>query len=443
MRWVLAIVLSLLLLVTGAIMSGPSPPTRIVIATGQPVGMYHEFGGQYQKRLGRLGLQVDLRPTNGSIDNLQRLLRREVDVAFVQGGTAALVAGADARLRGIAALYLEPLWIFHRREIRVDSIAALAGRRIAVGPVDSGTEAVATALLREHDISDTPGVVRLDNVEARDQLARGAIDVAFFVASYRDPTVTDLIRRRDLALLGFRRDAAYTRKFPALKPVVLPEGLLDLRHNVPEQDTVLLAPAALLVGQDDLHPRVVEQILKVAQAIHGPGSLIDTPLRFPSLEGVDLPIHHAADVYLRQGESRLSRTLPYPLLRWALLLRLLVLPVLLVWFPLFRVLPEVAGWRVNRRLAHLYTALLEVERAIIAADRPDVLRERVNGLDRLLAEMEPRSRKIPAGRQRDVYQWRLHVAMVRTEAEMRLAHLLAATPDRVRSAVSAPGRRAP
>ena len=55
----------------------------------------------------------------------------------------------------------------------------------------------------------------------------------------------------------------------------IPEGLLDLRRNLPAADTTLLAPAALLACRADLHPRVVEQILKVAQAIHGSGSLID------------------------------------------------------------------------------------------------------------------------------------------------------------------------
>jgi len=65
-----------------------------------------------------------------------------------------------------------------------------------------------------------------------------------------------------------------------------------------------------------------------------------------------LPLHRsiaapAADVYLTQGESFLSRTLPYLLLRWASLFRVVAL-ALILWFPLFRLLPLVAGWRVDR-----------------------------------------------------------------------------------------------
>jgi hypothetical protein len=37
--------------------------------------------------------------------------------------------------------------------------------------------------------------------------------------------------------------------------------------------------------------------------------------------------------------------------------------------------------------------------------------------------MEALSRKVPAHLQRDVYHWRLHVAIVRTEAQERLARM--------------------
>jgi len=70
-------------------------------------------------------------------------------VAFAQGGTASLVTDPQARLRGIAALYLEPLWVFYRDGVPVRSLSDLAGRRVSVGLAASGTEAVATALLRD------------------------------------------------------------------------------------------------------------------------------------------------------------------------------------------------------------------------------------------------------------------------------------------------------
>jgi len=106
---------------------------RIVLATGQAGGTYEAVGREYQRRLGREGLRVELRSSAGSIENLQRLLGGQADVAFVQGGTYPLVSDPEGRLRGMAALYREPLWIFYRGQPLTDGLASLAGRRVAIG----------------------------------------------------------------------------------------------------------------------------------------------------------------------------------------------------------------------------------------------------------------------------------------------------------------------
>jgi TRAP transporter TAXI family solute receptor len=419
----MATVLVVATIAIGYFATGSSPPRRITLATGQPGGAYDAFGARYAARLGRIGLQTEIVRSSGSLDNLRRVLRGEVDVAFAQGGTYALVDDPEGRVRGIAALYREPLWVFHRSSVPLRSLSELAHRRISIGPVASGTEAVASALLREHGIApDGPNVVRLANPAARESLERGDLDAAFFVTSYTDLVVTALLVRPDMALLSFPRDIAYTRKFQALTPVKLQEGVLDLRRNVPPDDKTLLAPAALLVARAGLHERVVEQILKIAQSIHGPGSLIDPPLQFPTREGLDVPLHEAAEVYLTHGESFLSRTLPYRLLRWAPIIRVLVVSLIL-WIPLVRFLPEVAGWQLARRLGRLYAALGDVERRLLASRAPAELRAALAELDRLVLEAQPLCQKIPATRQRDVYDWRMHVAFVRSEALERLAML--------------------
>ena len=404
-----------------ALLSGPSPPRTIRLATGQQGGVYDRFGAQYATRLERIGLRTEIRRTAGSIDNLQRLLRDEVDVAFVQGGTYALVEDKDDKIRGLAALYYEPLWVFHGGGAGLRSLSELAGRRVSIGLRASGTEAVATALLAAHGIAaSTPNIERLPNATARERLEQGRLHAAFFVTSYGDPLIAELLDRPDLHLLSFDRGSAYARTFPSLTPLVLREGTLDLRRNRPAHDVTLLAPAALLACRTSLHPRVVEELLKAAQAIHGPGSLLDPPLRFPSREGLDIPLHEAADVYLAQGQSFLSRNLPYFVLRWTLLARVLVISLIL-WIPLVRFLPEVGRWRIDRRFSRLYAALRDTDRRLAAARDAAELKAGLAELERLCAQGRPVCERIPSGRQRDVYDWHMHVEFVRAQAQARLA----------------------
>jgi hypothetical protein len=295
---------------------------------------------------------------------------------------------------------------------------------VAVGPKGSGTEAVAKAILAEqgYDIA-SPAIVNLPSADARRELMAGRLDVAFFVISYRDPGIMELLRDKNLRLTSFRREAAYTRKFRGLTPIKLPEGLLDLKDNIPPENITLLSPSAMLVARENINPRVVELVLKVAQAVHAPGDLLDPSLKFPTLEGMDVPVNEAAETYLTSGESFLSRNLPYRALRWVLLAKLLVLPLLAVWVPLLRLAPMVAQWRKQRWLKRYYARLRDVEIRLAMAQWPNDLREGINDLEALRGEVQMVSRKLPLQQQQDVYHWRLHASLILNEALERLGRM--------------------
>ena len=418
-RWLAAALATLVTLALGLYLRQSSPPRQIVMATGQEGGMYDTFGREYARRLGHAGLRVDVVRSNGSVDNLRRLLDGRADIAFVQSGTSRLVDDRDGRLRGLAAVYLEPLWIFYRSPAPLTGIPQLAGRAISVGPPDSGTEAVALALLNSHGM--LPSAARVQNmssVQARQRLEQGQLDAAFFVASYRDPVVQALLRRRDVRLMGVSHEDTYTRNFPSLNSVRVSAGLFDMKDNIPPEDVTLLSPAALLLSRDDLHPRVIEMLLRVARAVHGPGDLMNAPHRFPSREGVDVPMHETAESYLVSGESFLSRALPYWAFRWVFLL-----PLLAVWIPAVRFMQEVYSWRGRRNVVRLYGRLRDAEAGIWRAERREDLEAAIASCEALGREVGLRAPRLPAGSQRDIYQWRQHLILVLVEARRRLSSM--------------------
>ena len=116
------VVLALLLLIGAYWLLDPTPPRRLVMATGTERGAYAEFGAQYAKLLARQGITVELRHTQGSVDNLA-LLRNPssgVDVAFVQGGVEAPLDNnddtANEGLMSLGSLFYEPVWLFYRED---------------------------------------------------------------------------------------------------------------------------------------------------------------------------------------------------------------------------------------------------------------------------------------------------------------------------------------
>jgi TRAP transporter TAXI family solute receptor len=447
--WLMLILLTAVALAVSVWMNGPVPPRKIILATGPPESSYDRFGKQYQERLGKQGLGVELVQTNGSVDNLERLVKGEVDLAFVQGGTASAVKDEQQVLRGLVALYREPLWVFCRMpaqkgdtegKLRIGALGQfLRGKRIAIGPPGSGTEVLARLMLRENGLGDRDVELRHPSLKnAPGQLERAEVDAAFFVATAEDPPIKELLplEHQGIHLLPFRRHhLAYARLFPYLKPITLPEGSLSLEANIPPNDTILVAPAAFLACRQDLHPEVIELVLKEAFAIHASGSKVDAPGQFPTLEGVDLPVDDTAMAYVKTGESYLARLLPYWALRQVFQLRVLLLPLLVVWLPYLKILPMLYQWRVNRLLRRHYAALRDLETAIGRARTAAEVRELVEEMDHLRTDMEALSHKVPGHLQDKVYNWRLHVSMVRGEAVERMEHLAAqakAQPARAR-----------
>ena len=92
------------------------PPRKITLATGPEQSAYEEFGKRYAQALATHGIQVTLRPSQGSAENLRLLQDGEVDIGFVQGGSNETVAAEDEELESLGSLFVEPVWLFYRSD---------------------------------------------------------------------------------------------------------------------------------------------------------------------------------------------------------------------------------------------------------------------------------------------------------------------------------------
>src|SRR5439155_3451951 len=150
------------------------------------------FGLQYQALLAREGIDVTVRPTSGSVENIQLLQNGQADVAFVQGGTGTSVDAPS--LRALASLYYEPVWILLRRHAAIQRLSDLRGRRVALDHEGSGTRAIALLLLADDGIAPkTANLLPLGGEEAVSALRAGRLDAASFVISPRAPVVRECL----------------------------------------------------------------------------------------------------------------------------------------------------------------------------------------------------------------------------------------------------------
>ncbi len=387
----------------------PAPPHHITLASGQPGGAYRSFAGDYAKRLAKEGITVNIVETAGAVDNLKRLTNpdQKVDAAFVQSGIDN--PNPSVALQSLGSLYYEPLWIFVRPEVvSGDGLKALANRRVAIGPLGSGTRALADRLLKAEGVT-IEEVPAANAGEAVDALLAARADAIALVAAPTADVIGRLSKAAGVRLLALPEADALTSHFHDLSPLVLPAGVLDLKRNVPAMATPMVAATANLVVRADLHPALKELLVLTAFKIHGGASLLHDAGVFPSPDHLAFPLSSDARRIYSRGPSFLQRYLPF----WAanLINRFLImlLPLVTLALPLARVMPPVYRWRVRRRIYTWYRDLMAIEREVLEGkvDR-DVALERLR-----LVERESGHVTVPLSYADELYNLRLHIQYLR------------------------------
>lgn len=464
--WLPWLAASVALLLIGSMFVRPAPPKHVVIAAGPRDGSYYWFAQRYAETFKANGVDLQVRETAGTVENYQLLADGRADLAMTQAGAAP--EGLEVELRSIASLYLEPVWIFYRGD-ETPALAQFRGRRIAVGPPGSGTRAIALKLLAANDIATTldqgagaapagaeSGVaapaawpttnastttaparrgatvlVPLGGAAAADALRRGDVDAAVFVISL-GPMIQSLLREDDLRLLQFHRHEAYARRFPFLSGATLPEGVIDLGRDLPPRDVNLIAPAANLVARSDLHPTLVPLVCKAITAAHERGDLLSRPGQFPSTAYVEWPVDPAASDYFRSGPPLLQRYLPFWVAALLYRSKILLLPLITLLFPLFRIAPPLYVWRTRSKIYRWYRILQDADLKLRAAGNgehpgaprqatpqpaPDLSAELelIRGLDAELATV-----KVPLSYMQEFYNLRLHTDFIRRRLEAKV-----------------------
>ena len=193
----------------------PAPPSQIRFAAGGEGGAYFAYAERYQRLLAEHGVEVSIIKTAGSVENVRLVQDGDADIGLVQGGIADPVR--DDQLRSAGAMFLEPAWMFVRREFGANGFGDLTSARIAIGQNGSGTRALALQLQAEWG-GVWPEATRQDlsGTAASQALQRGELDAAFFVAGIDAPYLQSLLLDPDFVVLPFPRAEALARRSPCL-----------------------------------------------------------------------------------------------------------------------------------------------------------------------------------------------------------------------------------
>jgi TRAP-type uncharacterized transport system substrate-binding protein len=394
------LLLALVLLAGAYYFLKPAPPKRVVLATGSGQGAYEAFGKRYQEELKRHGIEVVLRPSAGSRENL-RLLRdpkSDVQIAFVQGGASPSQPTAEQEkaeekipLLSLGSMFYEPVWLFYRDEAAkklnkagvIGEISQLRGLRVNTGARGSGIPGMMNRML-EANLMSRDDIVRssLDLTDAVVALLGGGLDAAALVSAPESPLVQMLLQTPGIRLYEFAQPEAYARRYSFLSAVTLPRGVVDIPRNVPAHDMVMVAATCSLVVREDLHPALAQLFVQAASRIHSKGGWISRPGQFPSAQGSEFPLAREAERYYRNGPPLLQRYLPFWLANLVDRMWVALFSIIAILIPLARVVPPLYEFRIRSRIFRWYRNLRQIERDLVQGKETQAeLLDRLNALD--------------------------------------------------------------
>ncbi|WP_209509438.1 MULTISPECIES: TAXI family TRAP transporter solute-binding subunit [unclassified Ruegeria] len=396
---------------------GLKPPSSIRLAAGVNGGGYWQIGQLYKAELARDDIQIDLVETAGSVENIEKLVSGEVDVAFVQGG---LDLPQESGLQSLGAIFLEPMVVFQGKPGPIGGNAGeWDGIRLAAGTEGSGTRAAAIALIEAAGHKDT-GITLVDagGLDAIDALYTGKADAALFVAPLDAPYLMDAIFDPNIEFVPMTLVDALALKLEGASSVTVPAGSITLDPPRPPEDVKILALRASMIGGPDLHPAVADRLVAAAKIIHGQPGILQGASEYPKTESPPAPLNKVAEELINTGPNFLHAVLPYWIAAQFGRVLLLLLPLLFL-APLLRIVPSGYVWFQKRRVWRFYQRIAALEEELAQARTQsdlDAVAKSIEELDANIANLN-----LPLAYRQGAYDARLHIGLIRQEITRRSA----------------------
>ncbi|MGP8199287.1 MAG: TAXI family TRAP transporter solute-binding subunit [Limisphaerales bacterium] len=391
-----------------------APPHTIIMTGGAPGSSFETYAEKYRVILARKGVKLQILPSQGSLENLQRLgnPKLRVDVGFVQGGVTN-APGSD-KLVSLGSISYEPLLVFYRSATPVNLLSGLSGRRVAIGAVGSGTRSLALQLLALNGIK--PGgattFLDLDGNDAANALLAGSVDAVFLMG---DTTSVAVMRQLETApnvqLFDFTQADGYVRRISYVNKLDLPQGSIDFGRNMPAHDVSLIGPTVEILARSKLHPALSDLLLEAAKETHGGPGMFKRRDEFPALLQHDFPISPDATRYFKSGKKFFYGLLPFWLASLVSRIVVVFVPLVVLMIPALRIIPAIFKWRMQMRINRWYRELLALERSMAGEASPA-------GREKLMAqfgriENEVNKMKVPTSFAGPFYDLRGNIQFVR------------------------------
>lgn len=283
------------------------------IGTGGTAGTYYPLGGAMAEILNKEipGMNASAQSTGASVANINMLKDGSIDIAIVQNDITYYAANGTEMfkdkkvegLQGIATLYPETCQFVTLQSTGIKNIAALKGKRVAVGASGSGAEANARQILEAYGITYNDITVQyLSFGEGASALRDGNVDAAFLTAGYPTAAVQDIASQNPVRILPVEsaQADAMIAKYPFYTKTVVPAGT----YAGFDEEVKTVSVMAMLVAAKNVDDKMGYTITKNLfthldriEAAHTVGKLIK---KEKGMDGMPIPMNPGSEKFFKE-----------------------------------------------------------------------------------------------------------------------------------------------
>jgi len=236
----------------------------LTIATGPSDGSYFQIAQDIKNVAGKEGIDLQVMPTKGSLENLELLGTGKVDLAIVQLDALRFISdvikqdlGLDLfdKIKVVLNLYPEEIHILTNKK-DIQTFYNLEGKRVSVGPPGGGTAVTAAVLFNVYDIKATVSEEPFE--EAVKKMEQGSLDAVIFVGGAPVPFIGKLSGKFSFVRLPSN---------PVLEQIYLRTSLGKQLYGWAGADTETYAVPAAIMGLDKRDEKYVTQMQQLVLSI--------------------------------------------------------------------------------------------------------------------------------------------------------------------------------
>lgn len=277
------------------------------LSAGNARGSRHELAYKLSKIVAKNNIILQINPTEGSKDAINKVSKGELDLALVQGGLTPI-----SNVRQVAALQFEALHLLVKKEHYSKDLRSLIGKRLNLSTKGSGTNILAKKVLQFAGIKTSDYIEQNLSYDEIESLAKTTKyselpDGFFFVSSLRSLQVLHLVEQWNYQLVDLPFGKAYAMENFAIKEVVIPKYTYCVNPPIPSEDLNTIGTQLLLVSNEKTPIPAIKTILEtIYNSDFGRKSNISN-LDESNFQGItEYPLHEGAIMFKNRNQSAIT-----------------------------------------------------------------------------------------------------------------------------------------